>query len=186
VAALYGDFSALYTSSDFGATWAFNSLPNNYWKSMAASADGRRLTIAGSTSSGLLLGPAFSSEDFGLTWVSNNVPPLNWLGVASSADGNLRAGVTAVAGQAIPSGTGSIWISRMTSAPPLSITLSQSAVLVSWTIPSTDFVLQRTSDLVTGQWSDVSDAPVVDLSTLQKRVSQPLSPERTFFRLRIK
>ncbi len=53
---------------------------------------------------------------------------------------------------------GGIWIFQTTPAPELSTTLSGGNLLLAWTVPSMDFVLQQTSDLTTNKWMDMTNA----------------------------
>ncbi len=74
--------SAIFTSTNGGATLQLSSAPLTAWSCVASSANGDRLvgTVFG--------GPIYSSTDFGATWLSNTAPVTNWSAVASSADGN--------------------------------------------------------------------------------------------------
>jgi hypothetical protein len=164
--------------------WVTNPVPGYTWNWIASSASGSNLVVVGSFSSGQEVGPVYTSTDAGLNWSSNNVTPQAWVSVASSADGNVRIGATPVSSRTSPIGTGSIWISRITSPPRLNIDLVDTNVLVSWIIPSSDFKLQQTSDLGTEQWDDVSTVPTLNLSTLRNEVLLPLTSTNAFFRLR--
>jgi len=63
-------------------TWTQTSAPDNYWQSVASSADGTRLAA------GIATGPVFTSTDSGVTWTSNRVADAYfWNSIASSADG---------------------------------------------------------------------------------------------------
>ena len=65
--------------------------------------------------------------------------------------------------------------------PSLAITLSN-AVLISWPYPSTRFVLEQTSDLVGGNWSNVTNAPV-QIGQEWQVIINPV-PGNSFYRLR--
>lgn len=79
----------IYSSTNSGATWVSNSVPNMFWGSVAASADGRKLV--GVCENGIL-NSVYTSADSGLAWASNNVPAgKSGAVVASSADGNKLA-----------------------------------------------------------------------------------------------
>ena len=81
----------IYTSADSGVTWTQTSAPNNYWSSVAASADGTKLVGAargpfgfgGNDSDGLI----YTSPDSGVTWTQTSAPSNSWSSVASSPDG---------------------------------------------------------------------------------------------------
>ena len=57
-----------------------------------------------------------------------------------------------------------------------------SSVVLSWLIPSTNLVLQQSSDLVS--WADVTNPPVLNLTNLQNQVTLPLSGGSGFYRLK--
>jgi len=79
----------MYSSTNAGATWVSNSVPNMFWGSVAASVDGRKLV--GACDNGIS-GLIYTSTDSGLVWASNNVPAGgSGTVVASSADGNKLA-----------------------------------------------------------------------------------------------
>jgi hypothetical protein len=73
------------------------SVSNEYWFSVASSADGTKLLAAAPNNapynSGNYPGGIYISTNAGCTWVSNSLSSLNlyWGGVASSADGNTLA-----------------------------------------------------------------------------------------------
>jgi hypothetical protein len=118
----------------------------------------------------------YTSQNSGASWVSNAAPPLYWRSVASSADG------TKLAAAAI--GAGGVYTSQSIPAPQLSITPSGADLLVSWTMPSIDFLLQQNSDPTTTNWTDVPNAPALNLTNLQNWVTVPHSVNGRFYRLK--
>ncbi len=166
VAAQGGNGGFIYTSTNAGSSWTTNTL-RDVWLSAAASADGHRLIAAG-------YDWIYTSTNSGVTWISNNAPRLSWGAVASSADGN-----TLIAA-AFPGG---IYTWHTTPSPSLNINLApaHSNLALSWRIPSTSFVLQQSSDLA--NWSDATNAPLLDLTNLQNQVVIPLSGSNGFYRL---
>lgn len=160
----------ILTSTNFGATWVTNGWFGFTWDHIAVSADGTKMIAA----SGINIGPIFTSTNSGQTWISNNVPFANWNAVACSADGNKLMAVSV-------SPNGSVWISQTTPSPTLSIA-STNDLQLSWLIPSTNFVLQQSSDLA--NWSDVINTPVLNLTNLQNQVTLPLSADNSFYRLK--
>jgi hypothetical protein len=147
-------------------TWtASTNAPYANWQAVASSADGTKLVAA------INNGSIYTSTDFGATWVSNNVPNTNWISIASSADG-----CTLVA--AYPD---SIYTLQTTPAPQLKLAASSSNLAFAWIKPSTNFVLQQSSDL--NLWSNITNTPVLDLSNLQYQVSLESSNTSGFFRL---
>jgi hypothetical protein len=59
-----------------------------------------------------------------------------------------------------------------------------SDLLLSWIIPSQSFVPQQTADLITPNWTDVTNTPVLNLTNLQNQVVVPLLMSNQFFRLK--
>ncbi|HVU28730.1 MAG TPA: hypothetical protein VHG71_13495 [Verrucomicrobiae bacterium] len=161
----------VYTSMDSGNSWVSNnlSLGNSGLLSVSSSADGTKLVVASQTKG------IYSSIDSGATWISDNAPNQVWEAVASSADENRLAVCT------VKSSPGGIWISQTTPTPQLNIAPTDSNLKLSWLVPSTNFVLQQSSDL--SSWSDVTNPPALNLANLQDEVV--LSPTNSggFYRL---
>lgn len=92
-----GTLGVLYTSTNSGMTWVNQTnAPVIGYISIASSADGRRLEIAGNNSF------IYSSTNSGITWMTNNAPQGTWNSIASSADGQKLAAAN---------GNGSIYVS---------------------------------------------------------------------------
>ena len=157
----------VYTSTDSGATWVSNNVPNNGWQSVASSADGTKL-VAIPQSGGI-----FTSTNSGATWTSNNVNAFPYWAVASSADGNKQ--VMVVDG-------GSIYISQTTPSPQLNLTPSSTNLTLGWTVPSTNFVLQQSANLTS--WANVTNPPVLNCTNLQNQVMISPSNSSCFYRLK--
>jgi hypothetical protein len=96
----------------------------------------------------------------------------------------MAAADTGVLGTNPPGGTvgGGIWAAHTLPTPSLNITPANGNLKLSWIVPSTDFVLRQSSDLA--GWSDVADAPGLNLTNLQNEVV--LSPTNGcgFYRLK--
>lgn len=168
VAAVYG--GPIYISADSGLTWAAcANAPDTNWQAVASSADGTRLAAA------INGGPIYTSSDSGVTWVSNNVPNTNWVSIASSADG-----CTLVAAYLNSHGS-SIYTLQTPPKPLLNFAASKYNLAFAWIKPSTNFVLQQSTDL--SSWSGVTNTPVLNLSNLQYQVSLAPSNSSAFFRL---
>ena len=167
----------IYISTNSGATWMTSSAPSLMWVSIASSADGSKLIAAAAPPNIISSNMIFNSSDFGFTWTSNNVPApaLGWSCVASSADGNKL-----VAGSVY----GGIWTRQTTPEPRLDIASLSNSFTVSWTVPSTNFVLQQNLDLTTPNWTDVTDAPALNLTNLQDEVTLPMPAGSGFYRLK--
>jgi hypothetical protein len=157
----------IYTLRNFGKIWTSNNVPSEKWTSVAMSVDGSQLAAT------VLGGSIYTSADFGNTWTSNNVPSQDWTSIASSADGNELAAV--VFG-------GGIWISQTTPMPQLNIAPINPNFKLSWIVPSTNFVLQQSSDL--SKWAEVTDAPpALNVTNLQNEVVLSPTNNRDFYRL---
>jgi hypothetical protein len=173
-----GNPDLIYTSTNSGSSWISNSLPYEEWNQVASSADGR--TLAAVSIFNLLgSGPGYiyTSTNSGTTWVLNRVPSQYWFAIASSADGDtlLASGATSV------TGTSRIYISQTVNAPELNISPASGNLALSWLIPSTDFVVQQSSDLVS--WSSITDAPALNLTNLNNELSLSPTNSTGFFRL---
>lgn len=158
----------VYTSTDFAASWVSNALPAAVWCSVASSADGKRL-IAAATN-----GLVYASTNWGLAWVSNSVPSNHWSAVTSSADGCKFAAAA---------NGGGIYISYTPPAPQLSIAASNRFPVFSWTVASTNLVVQVATNLMRPSWTRLTNVAVLDLTNLQYRVSATASNALNYYRL---
>jgi hypothetical protein len=172
---LVGDAeAAVHLSTDSGATWVSNSTPGLYWQGVALSADGTKLVAVSNS------GWIYTSTNSGVTLTSNSVPSGYWSSVASSADGSKL--VAAIDPFSFIGNARGIYVSHTTPVPSLNIAPSDTALALSWTIPSTNFVLQQSSDLTS--WADVTNAPVLNLTNLQNEVTLSPSNSSSFYRLK--
>jgi photosystem II stability/assembly factor-like uncharacterized protein len=64
----------LYTSTNSGITWISNNVPDEFWTSVASSADGKILTAVCHTVVDGPVGEIFTSTNFGDTWTQDNAP----------------------------------------------------------------------------------------------------------------
>lgn len=159
--------SGTYVSTNSGANW---TLGTNLSGQVTSSADGSKL--AGFNGS-----VVFFSSDYGNTWVSTNWPEAGWFfpKICSSADGNRLF--------AVGSGEG-IWTCQLNPSGNLNISrMTSSNLMVSWLVPSTNFVLQQSSDLAMAPWSDVTNLPVLNFTNLQNQVTLPSPGGAAFYRL---
>jgi len=162
-------YGAIYTSTNSGASWHLDNAMAKSWNSIVSSADGTRL-VANNGSS------IYMSTNSGATWISNGVPKtgegMNL--IATSADGNK---LVLVADKG-----GGIWTCQLTLSPQLNLTPTGDNFVLSWVVPSTNFVLQHSSNL--GSWTDVTNKPALNLTNLQNEVM--LSPKGSsgFYRLK--
>ncbi len=162
----------IYTSTDSGANWTTNSAPSAAWNSVVSSADGNKLAAVGQ-------GCVYTSTNSGTTWVSNSFslppsPPSNLIdfhSAASAADGNK-----------LTVGGGRIYTLQTTPAPQMRVAPVNSNIKLSWIVPSTNFALQQSSNLVS--WADVTNAPVLNLTNLQNEVTLSPSNSSGFYRIK--
>jgi hypothetical protein len=170
-----GNGGNIYTSTNAGATWISNNVPVDNWQSVASSADGTKLIAVTWFSNGGI----YTSTNSGAGWIQfTNIPNAWWASVASSADGCKLA----LAGYEANYNPGSIYISQSIPTPALGIASSSTNVALSWIVPSTNFVMQQSSDLAS--WSNVTNAPVLNLTNLQNEVILSPSNSSGFYRLK--
>jgi hypothetical protein len=150
-------------------SWVATSSPTSHWTSVASSADGTKL-IAASLFHGI-----HTSVDSGLTWISNNAPVAQWTGVACSADG---------ARMFATSEDGGIWTAQIAPTPLLNIAPSGTNLVLSWIVPSTDFILQENPDLDPAKWIDIAATPGLNYTNVQYQVTTPTPAGHRFYRLK--
>jgi photosystem II stability/assembly factor-like uncharacterized protein len=197
---LIADASNDYIYTNSGFEWAASSLPSNYLYSITASTDGNCLvatgiggtyvstnfgsswtlysrggTLAAASADGNLLifrsnGSIYTSTNFGINWTLSSGLPYAY-GIAVSADGS----------EMLAGAGGGIWIYQTTPAPQLSLNTSTDNFLLSWLVPSTNFVVQQSPDLVS--WSSITDAPSLNLTNLNNELTLSPSNSSGFFRL---
>jgi hypothetical protein len=115
----------------------------------------------------------YISTNAGATWAAASAPTNYWHSVASSADGSKLSAVA---------NGGGIWVSQYALTPRLQIAPGNGPFKLSWTVPSTNFVLQHTADLAL--WEDVTNTPTLNLTNLQNQVTLPPSASSGFYRLK--
>ncbi len=175
-----GSRGGVFVSTNAGTTWIATSLRTNYyWRGVAASADGTKMVALGDDSPyGNSNGGIWISADSGATWVSTNMPSMAWSCVTMSADGN-----EFIAGVGLPGyAYGSLYVSRTTPAPALSIVPANDSLAIAWTIPSLSFTLQQSADL--SSWQNMTNVPVLNLTSLQNQVQVSSTNGSGFYRLK--
>jgi hypothetical protein len=80
------------------------------------------------------------------------------------------------------SGSGLSYTAQSVSAPELNLAPLHTNVALSWIIPSTNFVLQQSSDLTA--WVDVTNKPALNITNLQNEVTISPSNSSSFYRLK--
>ncbi|MGA2854104.1 MAG: hypothetical protein ABSE90_08245, partial [Verrucomicrobiota bacterium] len=162
--------SGIYLSINSGLAWTQINAPAA--GHIASSANGSKLVATGWVGHNTIF-PIYVSTDFGLTWTTNISPSAYWSSVVSSADGTKLA--AAVNG-------GGIYISESTPAPSMNIKPTTGNLTLSWIVPSTNFVMQQSSDLQ--NWADMTNKPVLDLTNLQDEVILSPPGSNVFYRLK--
>jgi hypothetical protein len=68
--------------------------------------------------------------------------------------------------------------------PVLDIAGSSTNRTLSWMVPSTKFVLQQNTEATSTNWTDVTNVPVLNLTTLRNEVILPAFAGSRFYRLK--
>ena len=170
-----GTPSFIYVSTNFGVSWTANTLASHFGQStgasVAMSADGTKMVA--------VAGYIYTSTNSGVSWQTNNLPDEGWGCVATSADGNRLMVVSA----GTADGLGHIYTTYATSSPSLGIASAGNDLVLSWTVPSTNFVLQQNQDLSTTNWTPLTDQPVLNLTNLQNQMFLSSNGSNNFYRL---
>jgi hypothetical protein len=160
--------SETFQSVDFGSTWVKTGLLGRGIISFAPSADGTLCAAFGGST-------IYTSADTGLTWMSNNAPVTNWSSLASSADGTKLVAVV---------NGGGIYTSQTVPEPSLNVIRYGSNLELSWLIPSSDFVLQESSTLITTNWAATAVTPALNLTNLYYEALISPANSNQFYRLK--
>ena len=168
-------YGGVYTSTNFGMTWTSNCVPAAQWESVASSADGTRLVAVAIEPKGWI----YTSTNSGITWVSNSVPNDSWVSVASSADGGKMV-VAPLGDQSFKPQP--IYTLQTTPSPQLNLIPSSDNLVLSWGIPSTNFVLQQSADLTL--WATATNLYSLNLTNLRNQMTLLPSSSSTFYRLK--
>ncbi len=164
----------IYLSSNHGSNWVQSTAPITNWVSIASSADGTRLVAAAAGTGIVPVGAIYVSTNSGANWTTPVIPVGNWSCVASSADGTKL--VAAIRG-------GHIYTSQISIPPRLNLVATNGQSVVSWIVPSANFVLQQRTDLISSDWTDVAPSPILNLSNLREEFSAPQTAGPVFYRL---
>jgi hypothetical protein len=181
---LYGGMANVSAMSRDGKTiliFGYAGTMTKYTNGVSAAVSpglGREASYAVSSGDGerwaLLAGILMLSRDGALSWFPANVPPgKSWNSVANSDDGNVTVALA----------TDGLYISRYHPSARLSAQVASGKMRLSWPGPSSQFVLQESSDL--SAWSDASNSPVLNLTNLDFEISLPFAPGSHFYRLAV-
>jgi hypothetical protein len=168
----------IYTSANSGDTWTLTPAPGNSWSFVASSADGNTLLAAPFSLTTFY--PIYLSTNSGDTWTTNNSPIWYWDSLAISADGG-KLFAAAQSDTHFDAMSGMIYFSQSVQSPLISLAPMNGSITLSWLAPSTNFVLQESSDLF--DWTDITNTPVLNLNNVEDQVA--LSPTNNigFYRL---
>lgn len=164
-------------STNGGDTWNLSLTLSNEWGYVASSANGNILV-------GVPMGPGplFISTNSGASWSTNNSPANQvWGAAAASADGGKL--IAAAGSTAYPQEPGPIYFSQTVQSPVADIIGTNSNVLVSWFVPSTNFVLFQSPDLLS--WTNITNTPAFNTNCLQDYVALVATNKARFYRLRL-
>jgi hypothetical protein len=75
----------------------------------------------------------------------------------------------------------SIFTWQTTPSPQLYLASVGNNLEMSWLIPSTNFVVQQSSDMMS--WSELTNPPTLNLTNLQNQIMLSVSTSNGFFRL---
>lgn len=162
-------YSPIYISTNSGTTWTATDTPTANWISVSSSVDGKNLAAIQEDD-----GRIYTSTNSGMNWVTNDAPSTNWIRIVSSADGSRLFAVNE---------NGQIYSKFFVPSPVLNLVSTSNHLLLSWTVPSTNFVLQKNSNLASTNWSVVTNAPVLNLTNLQNEVGIFPTNGSVFYRL---
>jgi hypothetical protein len=170
--------SGLLTTTNAGVTWSpQTNAPRIYTSSspVAVSSNGTELVLGDN-------GSTYISTNSGGTWVQDTpAPGLSLRAICVSADGSKLAAVSQSGDES--GGEGEIYFSQPSFTPILNFTLVSGQPMLSWVVPSTDFILQENSNLVTTNWSTVTNVPGLNLGNLNGSVILSPSNSSGFYRL---
>jgi hypothetical protein len=76
-----------------------------------------------------------------------------------------------------------VYTAATSPTPWLNSTFAGGSLTLSWTLPSTNLVLQQNSDLATANWTNVAANATLTTNTLQYQVTLPLTNTQGFYRL---
>jgi hypothetical protein len=79
--------------------------------------------------------------------------------------------------------SGGIYTLQSVPMPRLNISHSSTNLMLSWLMPSTNFVLQQNSDLTTTNWTTLTNLPAPDFTNLQEKLTLLPTNYGGFFRL---
>jgi photosystem II stability/assembly factor-like uncharacterized protein len=202
---LVGTTNLIYRSTDYGFTWQSNSVSGvTVWSGIASSADGIKLAAVAPSASFPNGSPGvgvFVSINAGITWALDTnqqiIPAFpNFeeliglqLDIVSSADGAKLVLIPGI--EYVPEDGGitglarddDIWTSYTPPAPQVEISAPGINLVLSWTVPATNVVLQQNGDITMTNWTTMTNAATLNYSNLQYEAGFSPANGSSFFRL---
>jgi len=77
---------------------------------------------------------------------------------------------------------GGIWTAQRQPKPLLSLSFTAANARIGWIVPSTNFVLEQSADLVS--WTDVTNPLVFNPTNEQNEITLPPTNSSSFYRLK--
>ena len=167
-------YGMIYLSTNAGVSWAACASAGA-GNALACSADGVHLLTADNQATYPVTNNVhiYVSSNSGTSWQATVVSnafilksPAS-IAVASSADGNdlALANGNTKAYVGLGGYAGSLYTLQPTPHPRLNISATVTNLAIGWIIPSANFVLQQSADLV--NWSDATNVPELDYTNLE-------------------
>ena len=154
----------IYVTADGGNVWNATTAPEAGWWQVSSSGSGSDLAAINLTTSSI-----WTSPDWGTTWQPKAAPTSRWAGLAVTSDGSTL----------YAAGPRGIWRSPV--LPRLTVAPSADGLTLSWSIPSTNSVLQQSTALAPSEWAPVEAVPV-EMDHL-RRVTLMSPSKSTYIRL---
>ena len=179
VAAIYqtNQPGGIYISTN---SWVTSTLvavgtEGGYWSALASLAEGGRLRAFA------IDGGIYLTMGTGTAWTLVAAPNKNWYSVASAADGSK---VAAVVNPYSPTSLNKFGLYTWPSTPTLSLSQppSTNTLLLSWPVSLPSLGLQQSSDLISTNWTSITNVATMTNGLLQAMV--PTSTGRMFYRLK--
>lgn len=163
----------IYISTNYGVNWNQTATPPAQWTRIVCSYNGQRIIALANE------GIISSSIDGGLNWNFISNPYQHWVGAAVSADASKLVAISAnsVAGNRYFL-YGYVYTYATPASPALSIVTSSGNAFVTWPWPSTDFVLQQSSNPFSPNWIALTNVP-----SIVNQVILPATNNANFYRL---
>ena len=171
-----GNIGYIYWSPNGGTNWTYpggTTSPGVQYTCVTLSADGTRTAGCGESQyPGDTPGVIYTSSDQRQSWQLGYAPHGAWSSITSSADGSKLAACSRINGAIYT------YAEPATNAPQLNISLAGGSAYLSWPWPSTGYILQQNTDLVTTNWVAVSSPPAV-----VNQVIAPATNSQNLYRL---